>query len=120
MKSLNEVKLIGHLGKDVELRYQGDGGAVGTISVATGAQWKDKDTGEKVEKTEWHRCVSFGKQAELIDQFCKKGARIYVSGRLQTRKWTDKEGEDHYTTEVVVDDFIALDKRDVTQSQGDE
>lgn len=116
MKSLNEVKLIGFLGKDVELRYLGEGGAIGTVSVATNAQWKDKE-GDKQEKTEWHRCVSFGKQAELIDQFCKKGSRIYIAGRLQTRKWKDKEGEEQYTTEVIVDDFIALDKREANSAE---
>lgn len=116
MKSLNKVELIGYLGKDVEI-FKGKDTVIGTISVATGAQWKDKESGEKVEKTEWHRCISFDKQAELIDQFCKKGSRIYIAGRLQTRKWTDKDGEDHYTTEVIVNDFIALDK---PEAQADE
>ncbi len=103
MASLNKVMLIGNLGRDPEVRYMPSGGAMCNFSIATTENWRDKTSGEKKEKTEWHRIVMFGKQAELAEQYLKKGSPIYIEGRLQTRKWTTKEGEDKYTTEVISD-----------------
>lgn len=103
--SINRVEVMGNLGADVDLRFLPDGRAVGNFSVACGEQWKDKTTGEKKEHTEWIRCVCFGKRAEIIAEYHKKGSQIYVSGKMRTRKWQDQAGVDRYTTEVVVDDF---------------
>ncbi len=103
MASLNKVMLIGNLGRDPEVRYMPSGGAMCNLSIATTENWRGKTSGEKKEKTEWHRIVMFGKQAELAEQYLKKGSPIYIEGRLQTRKWTTKEGEDKYTTEVIAD-----------------
>lgn len=99
MGSLNKVMLIGNLGRDAELRYTPGGDAVATINLATTDAWKGRD-GEKKEKTEWHRVVLWGKSAEALAEYLKKGKQIYVEGQLQTRKWQDKEGADRYTTEV--------------------
>lgn len=101
MSSLNKVMLIGHLGRDPETRYMPDGGAVTNISVATTETWKDKASGEKQEKTEWHRISAFGRLAEIMGEYLKKGSHVYIEGKLQTRKWQDKEGKDRYTTEIV-------------------
>jgi single-strand DNA-binding protein len=105
MSSLNKVTLIGNLGKDPEVRFMPNGGAVANITLATSESWKDKQTGEKKEKVEWHRIVMFGKLAEIAGEYLKKGAKIYVEGALQTRKWTNQEGNDQYTTEIVIQDF---------------
>ena len=105
MSSLNKVTLIGNLGKDPEVRFMPNGGAVANITLATSENWKDKQTGEKKEKTEWHRIVMFGKLAEIAGEYLKKGAKIYVEGSLQTRKWTNQQGQDQYTTEIVIQDF---------------
>ena len=105
MSSLNKVTLIGNLGKDPEVRFMPNGGAVANITLATSEKWKDKQTGEQKEKTEWHRVVMFGKLAEIAGEYLKKGAKIYVEGALQTRKWTNQEGNDQYTTEIVIQDF---------------
>lgn len=102
MASVNKVILIGNLGKDPEVRYMPSGEAIANISVATTDSWKDK-SGEKQEKTEWHRVSFFGKLAEIVGEYLKKGSQVYVEGRLQTRKWQDKEGQDKYTTEIVAD-----------------
>src|SRR5260221_6406178 len=102
MASVNKVILVGNLGRDPETRYMPDGGAITNISVATTDVWKDKQ-GEKQEKTEWHRVAFFGKLAEIAGEYLKKGSQVYVEGRLQTRKWQDKEGVDKYTTEIVAD-----------------
>lgn len=102
MASVNKAILIGNLGRDPEVRYLPDGGAVANISLATSETWKDK-SGERQEKTEWHRVSFFGKLAEIVGEYLKKGSQIYVEGRIQTRKWQDKEGNDRYTTEVVAD-----------------
>ena len=117
MKSLNSVQLIGNLGRDVEMRYTGSGEAVANLAIATGSEWKNRETGEKEQATEWHRCVAFGKLAELIGKYCHKGSSVYLEGKLRTRKWQDKEGKDQYTTEVVLDEFINLDKREAGQSE---
>jgi len=110
MASVNKVILIGNLGRDPETRYMPDGGAITNISVATTETWKDKQ-GEKQEKTEWHRVAFFGKLAEIAGEYLKKGSQVYVEGRLQTRKWQDKEGVDKYTTEVVADRMQMLGSR---------
>jgi single-strand DNA-binding protein len=110
MASVNKVILIGNLGRDPETRYMPDGGAITNISVATTDVWKDKN-GEKQEKTEWHRVAFFGKLAEIAGEYLKKGSQVYVEGRLQTRKWQDKEGQDKYTTEVVADRMQMLGSR---------
>jgi single-strand DNA-binding protein len=103
MTSLNRVQLIGNLGADPELRYQQNGDAIANLSVATKDEWRDKATGEKREKTEWHRVVVFGKTAEFLGQYAKKGAQVFVEGKLQTRKWQDQNtGQDRYATEIVV------------------
>ncbi|MHB8252451.1 MAG: single-stranded DNA-binding protein [Acidiferrobacter sp.] len=100
-RGINKVILVGNLGKDPEIRYVPNGGAVANLNIATSESWKDKTTGEKQERTEWHRVVFFGKLAEIANEYLKKGAQIYVEGRLQTRKWQDKGGQDRYTTEIV-------------------
>ncbi|MBQ0693626.1 single-stranded DNA-binding protein [Providencia stuartii] len=101
-RGVNKVILIGHLGQDPEIRYMPAGGAVANLTLATSESWRDKQTGEMREKTEWHRVVIFGKLAEVAGEYLKKGSQIYVEGSLQTRKWTDQSGQDRYTTEVVV------------------
>ncbi|HXN15277.1 MAG TPA: single-stranded DNA-binding protein [Usitatibacter sp.] len=110
MASVNKVILIGNLGRDPETRYMPDGGAITNISIATTETWKDK-AGEKQEKTEWHRVAFFGKLAEIAGEYLKKGSQVYVEGRLQTRKWQDKEGQDKYTTEIVADRMQMLGSR---------
>jgi single-strand DNA-binding protein len=110
MASVNKVILIGNLGRDPETRYMPDGGAVTNISIATTETWKDK-AGEKQEKTEWHRVAFFGKLAEIAGEYLKKGSQVYVEGRLQTRKWQDKDGADKYTTEIIADRMQMLGSR---------
>jgi single-strand DNA-binding protein len=110
MASVNKVILIGNLGRDPETRYMPEGGAITNISIATTDVWKDKN-GEKQEKTEWHRVAFFGKLAEIAGEYLKKGSQVYVEGRLQTRKWQDKEGVDKYTTEVIADRMQMLGSR---------
>ena len=102
MASVNKAILVGNLGKDPEVRYLPEGGAVCNFSIATTETWKDK-AGEKQEKTEWHRISMFGKLAEIAGEYLKKGSSVYVEGRIQTRKWQNKEGQDQYTTEIVAD-----------------
>lgn len=102
MASLNKVMLIGNLGADPVVRYMPNGDAVANIALATAESWKDKN-GEKQEKTEWHRVIFFGRQAEIAGEYLKKGSSIYIEGRLQTRKWNDKDGNERYTTEIVAD-----------------
>ncbi|MBC7944105.1 MAG: single-stranded DNA-binding protein [Burkholderiales bacterium] len=102
MASVNKVILVGNLGRDPETRYTTDNAAIANISVATTDTWKDK-SGEKQERTEWHRVVFFGKLAEIAGEYLKKGSQVYVEGSLRTRKWQDKEGQDKYTTEIVAD-----------------
>ncbi|OFZ68583.1 MAG: single-stranded DNA-binding protein [Betaproteobacteria bacterium RBG_16_56_24] len=105
--SVNKVILLGNLGKDPEVRYMTSGEAMATITLATSETWKDKG-GEKQEKTEWHRVVFFGKLAEIAGEYLKKGRQVYVEGKLQTRKWQDKEGKDRYTTEIVAKEMTLL------------
>jgi single-strand DNA-binding protein len=110
MASVNKVIIIGNLGRDPETRYMPEGGAITNISVATTETWKDKQ-GEKQEKTEWHRVAFFGKLAEIAGEYLKKGSQVYVEGRLQTRKWQDKDGADKYTTEIVANAMQMLGSR---------
>ena len=110
MASINKVIIIGNLGRDPETRYMPDGGAIINIPVATTEQWKDKN-GKMQEKTEWHRVAFFGKLAEIAGEYLKKGSQVYVEGRLQTRKWQDKDGADKYTTEIVADRMQMLGSR---------
>lgn len=110
MASVNKVILIGNLGRDPEVRYTPDNAAITNISIATTDTWKDK-SGEKQERTEWHRVAFFGKLAEIAGEYLKKGSQVYVEGRLQTRKWQDKEGQDRYTTEIVADRMQMLGSR---------
>jgi single-strand DNA-binding protein len=107
-RGVNKAILIGHLGRDPEVRYSPSGAAVANVSIATTEAWKDKQTGEQQERTEWHRVVFFGRLAEIVGEYLKKGSQVYVEGRLQTRKWQDKEGGDRYTTEVVANDMQML------------
>ncbi|MER1793110.1 single-stranded DNA-binding protein [Proteus mirabilis] len=97
-----KVILIGYLGQDPEIRYMPSGGAVANLTLATSESWRDKQTGEMKEKTEWHRVCIFGKLAEIAGEYLRKGSQVYIEGSLQTRKWTDQNGQDRYTTEVVV------------------
>ncbi len=108
MSSVNKVIIIGNLGKDPEINHMPNGGTVANVTIATSDSWKDKNTGEKQERTEWHRVVFFRKLAEIVEKWVKKGSKIYIEGRLQTRKWTDKNGQDRYTTEIVADQMTML------------
>jgi len=110
MASVNKVILVGNLGRDPETRYMPEGGAITNISIATTDKWKDKN-GEMQEKTEWHRVAFFGKLAEIAGEYLKKGSQVYVEGRLQTRKWQDKDGQDKYTTEIVANVMQMLGSR---------
>lgn len=101
-KGINKVILIGNLGQNPEIRYAPNGNAITNIVIATTDMWKDKQTGENKEKTEWHRIVLFGKLAEIAGEYLKKGSQVYIEGSLQTRKWTDQNGIDRYITEVIV------------------
>ncbi|HEY4375418.1 MAG TPA: single-stranded DNA-binding protein [Burkholderiales bacterium] len=112
MASVNKVILVGNLGKDPETRYAPSGDAITNITLATSDQWKDKATGEKKEATEWHRVVFFGRLAEIAGEYLKKGRSVYVEGRLRTRKWQDKDGQDRYTTEIVADQMQMLGNRE--------
>lgn len=108
MASLNKAILIGNLGQAPEVRYLSSGDAICNISVATTESWKDKQTGEKKESTEWHRVVFFGRLAEIAGQYLQKGSQVYVEGRITTRKWQDKDGQDRYTTEIRGDELKML------------
>jgi len=109
MRALNKVQLIGNLGADPDVRYTQGGDTVATLSIATSESWTDKQTGEAQERTEWHRCVLWRRLAEIASEYLRKGARVFVEGKLQTRKWQDQSGQDRYTTEIQVRDLIMLD-----------
>lgn len=117
MAGLNKVMLIGNLGRDPEIRYSQQGLAVVNFSIATSEQWTDKNTGEKQEKTEWHRVVAFGKPAEILEKYLSKGSQVYIEGRLQTRNY-EKDGQTHYITEVVTSNFQFLGGR--SENQGND
>jgi len=112
MASVNKVILIGNLGRDPETRYSPDGAAITNVTIATSDRWKDKASGEMREATEWHRVVFFGRLAEIAGEYLKKGRPVYVEGKLRTRKWTDKEGNERYTTEIVADVMQMLGSRE--------
>lgn len=118
MRGVNKVILVGTLGKDPEVRFTPSGVAACNFSMATNDSWKDKQTGEKIEKTEWHRCVAFSKLAEIIGEHLKKGSNVYIEGKLQTRKWQDAQGQDKYTTEIKIDEMQMLGGRQAPQSAG--
>ncbi len=111
MASVNKVIIVGNLGRDPETRYMPSGDAMTNIAVATTDKWKDKASGEQKEATEWHRVAFFGKLAEIAGQYLKKGSQVYVEGKLRTRKWTDKEGVEKYTTEIIADTMQMLGSR---------
>ena len=108
-RGVNKVILVGNVGVDPEVRYMPNGNAVATISVATSETWKDKETGNKQERTEWHRVVCFNRLGEIVGEYIRKGAKLYVEGSLRTRKWQDQQGQDRYTTEIVASDIQMLD-----------
>ncbi len=110
-RGINKVILIGNLGNDPEVRYMPNGGAVANITMATSEQWKDKQTGEMQERTEWHRVVLYRRLAEIAGEYLRKGSKVYIEGRLQTRKWQDQNGNDRYTTEIIANDLQMLDSR---------
>ena len=110
-RGLNKVMLIGNLGADPEIRYTAGGAAVANVRLATADTWRDKDSGETQERTEWHRVVFFGRLAEIVEQYVKKGSQIYIEGRLRTRKWQDKEGNEKFSTEIVASDMQMLGAR---------
>jgi single-strand DNA-binding protein len=107
-RGVNKVTLIGNLGNDPEVRYGKNGNAIANISLATAESWRDKDSGEQQERTEWHRVVFFGRLAEIVSEYLHKGSQVYVEGRLQTNKWQDKEGNDRYTTQIVANEMQML------------
>jgi single-strand DNA-binding protein len=111
MASVNKVIIVGNLGRDPETRYMPSGDAMTNIAVATTDKWKDKASGEQKEATEWHRIAFFGKLAEIAGQYLKKGSQVYIEGKLRTRKWTDKEGAEKYTTEIIADTMQMLGSR---------
>ena len=110
-RGINKVILIGNLGSDPEVRYMANGGAVANVSLATSESWKDKNTGEQQERTEWHRVVFYRRLAEIAGEYLKKGSKVYVEGKLQTRKWQDRDGNDRYTTEIIANEMQMLDSR---------
>lgn len=110
-RGINKVILIGNLGKDPETRYMPSGGAVTNITLATSESWKDKQTGQQQERTEWHRVVFFNRLAEIAGEYLKKGSKVYIEGSLRTRKWQDQGGQDRYTTEIVASEMQMLDSR---------
>lgn len=110
-RGVNKVILIGNLGADPETRFMPSGGAVTNFKLATSEQWKDRQTGQQQERTEWHRCVAFNKLGEICGEYLKKGAKVYVEGSLRTRKWQGQDGQDRFTTEVVLSEMQMLDGR---------
>lgn len=110
-RGVNKVILIGNLGNDPEVKYMPNGNAVANVTIATSESWKDKNSGEQVDKTEWHKVTFFRRLAEIVGEFLKKGSKVYIEGKLQTRKWQDKEGNDRYTTEIIANEMQMLDSR---------
>ncbi len=108
MRGVNKVIVVGNLGQDPDTKYLPSGSAVTNISVATSESWKDKQTGEKKERTEWHRVAAFGRLAEIMAEYLRKGSQVYIEGKLRTRKWQDKDGNDRYTTEIIADQMQML------------
>ncbi len=114
-RGINKVIVLGNLGNDPEMKYATSGSAIARISIATSEHWNDKNTGEKQERTEWHRVVFFGKLAEIVGEYLRKGSQVYVEGSLRTQKWQDEQGNDRYTTEIIASDMQMLGGR---QDQG--
>ncbi|MES1933250.1 single-strand DNA binding protein [Salinisphaera shabanensis T35B1] len=119
-RGINKAILIGNLGADPETRYTAGGSAVTNVNLATSDSWKDKSTGQMQERTEWHRVVFFARLAEVAGEYLRKGSKIYIEGRIQTRKWQDKEGNDQYTTEIIANDMQMLDNRSSSGSGSDQ
>ena len=107
-RGINKAIVVGNLGRDPEVRYSANGNAIANVTIATTDSWKDRQSGERQEKTEWHRVVFFGRLAEIAGEYLKKGSQVYVEGRLQTRKWEDRDGNERYTTEIVAADMQML------------
>ena len=118
-RGVNKVTLIGNLGADPEVRYTANGSAVANIRLATAESWRDKESGEQQERTEWHRVVFFSRLAEIVGEYLKKGSQVYIEGRLQTRKWQDRDGNDRYTTEIVANEMQMLGGRSGGGGGGD-
>jgi len=118
MSGINKVMLIGRLGQDPEVRYTPDGTAVANFSIATSEEWKDKNSGEKRERTEWHRIVAWRKLGEICGEYLSKGRQVYIEGRIQTRSWEDKDGNKRYTTEIIASDVQFLGGRDSATTAG--
>ena len=116
-RGINKVTLVGNLGKDPEMKYTASGAAICNVTIATSESGKDKQSGEQVEKTEWHRVVAFQRLAEIMGEYLKKGSQVYIEGKLQTRKWQDQNGQDRYTTEVVANDMLMLSGRPESKSE---
>lgn len=110
-RGINKVIIVGNIGQDPEVRYMPSGGAVANVSVATSESWKDKQSGEQVDRTEWHRVVFFNRLGEIAGEYLKRGAKVYIEGSLRTRKWQDKDGQDRYTTEIVANEMQMLDRK---------
>lgn len=110
-RGINKVILIGNLGRAPEVRYTSSGGAVANLALATSESWKDKETGEKQERTEWHRVSMFNRLGEIAGEYLKKGSKVYIEGKLKAKKWTDKDGNDRYTTEIIASEMQMLDSR---------
>ena len=115
-RGVNKVILVGNLGNDPETKYAASGSAITNISVATSESWTDKQSGQKQERTEWHRVVGFNRLAEIMGEYLRKGSKVYIEGQLRTRKWQDKEGQDRYTTEIVASEMQMLGRRPVQAS----
>ena len=119
-RGINKVILVGHVGGDPDVRYMPNGNAVTTVSLATSDSWKDKQTGDKQERTEWHRVVFFNRLGEIAGEYMRKGAKIYVEGSLRTRKWQDQQGVDRYTTEIIATEMQLLDSKNQAANSYDQ
>ena len=117
-RGVNKVILVGNLGKDPEIRYSPSGAAIANITIATSEGWKDKQTGEMKEKTEWHKIVAFQRLAEIMGEYLRKGSQVYIEGKLQTRKWQDKDGQDRYTTEIIANEMQMLGGKSESNQRG--
>jgi len=118
MASVNKAILVGNLGRDPEVRYSPDGAAICNVTIATSSQWKDKNTGERREETEWHRVVFYNRLAEIAGEYLRKGRPVYVEGRIKTRKWQGQDGQDRYTTEIIADQMQMLGNREGSGDPG--
>jgi len=116
-RGVNKAILIGSLGKDPEIKYTSGGKAIANISIATSESWRDKESGEQQERTEWHRVVAFGRLAEIMGEYLRKGSQVYIEGKIQTQKWQDKDGNDRYTTEIVANEMQMLGGKNDSQKE---